>query len=317
MVSGGGLWHSPVSLWCRLSYLVSGLCRVLKKMAALQKEMGESLRTECRAVEPDTVTLHPGETGRYDHRDEGIYVCQWERGQRKDTQRKGPGRSLFVIRTFIFYLLIIKFINVVYIVFWAHQVNDSPGDWSCIRPWCSEVCRPSSISGSHACSLFPLLRLHFWAEWVSVLVWSGSSTVQMNSLRSPPPAKRLQRAAGGGSRRRRSECDERKNTREWVSGTWAGEGSEETRRAIKMIKGTGRATVWRVWVTRLSESSRRSSHGPSEFSGFPATNGRSAPDLFFVISIISQKCWNPGTQMGATGIQTLPLQTEASGVMQP
>ena len=45
-----------------------------KKKAVLQKETEESLRTELRAMEPDTVTLHPGETGRYDHGDDGMCV---------------------------------------------------------------------------------------------------------------------------------------------------------------------------------------------------------------------------------------------------
>lgn len=68
IISVGGVWHSPVSLWCKLSYLVSGPSRERKKMAAVEKEMEESLRSELsawdpRVVEPDSVTLHPWETG--------------------------------------------------------------------------------------------------------------------------------------------------------------------------------------------------------------------------------------------------------------
>lgn len=71
----------------------------------------------------------------------------------------------------------------------------------------------------------------------------------MNSLRSPPPAKRLRRAEWGWGGKRGGGAPEggvsvmRGKTLEM--GEWDGseEGSEETRRAIKMIKGTGRATV--------------------------------------------------------------------------
>lgn len=57
-------------------------------MAALQKETEESLRTERRAVEPDTVTLHPRETGRYDHGDDGVCVCLGERENKEKTQSR-------------------------------------------------------------------------------------------------------------------------------------------------------------------------------------------------------------------------------------
>lgn len=48
-------------------------------MAAVEKEMEESLRTELsawdpRVVEPDSVTLHPWETERYDRGDGGVCV---------------------------------------------------------------------------------------------------------------------------------------------------------------------------------------------------------------------------------------------------
>lgn len=79
-----------MSLWCRLSYLVSGPRRVLKKKkAVLQKETAESLRTELRAIEPDTITLHPGETGQYDHGDDGwMYVCGRERTKKIQSRKK-------------------------------------------------------------------------------------------------------------------------------------------------------------------------------------------------------------------------------------
>ena len=50
-------------------------------MAAVEGERGrKSLKTKLsawdwRVAETDSVTLHPRETGRYDQRDGGIYMC--------------------------------------------------------------------------------------------------------------------------------------------------------------------------------------------------------------------------------------------------
>lgn len=74
---------------CHIVFLVPAeLKKTKKKKAALQKETEESLRIELRAVEPDTVTLHPGETGRYDHGDDGIYVYVCERENKEKTQSR-------------------------------------------------------------------------------------------------------------------------------------------------------------------------------------------------------------------------------------
>lgn len=75
-----------------LSYLVSGPCGSRKKkMAAVEREKEESLKTELsawdrRVLEADSVTLHPRETGRYDQRDGGICVCAEKRGNGMEKQ---------------------------------------------------------------------------------------------------------------------------------------------------------------------------------------------------------------------------------------
>lgn len=50
-------------------------------------------------MEPDTVTLHPGETGRYDHGDDGM--CAWrERERTKKRQGKeGEKQHIYLLFT--------------------------------------------------------------------------------------------------------------------------------------------------------------------------------------------------------------------------
>lgn len=134
-------------------------------MAALQKEAEESPRTERRAVEPDTVTLHPRETGRYDHGEDGMYVCVCERENKEKTQSRrteSERKLFFIIRAFTFCLLIIE-LRTLFTAFL--EVNNQ---MTLLKCGCSEE-RVGLIlhSGSHALSLSPsfylfsLLRLHF------------------------------------------------------------------------------------------------------------------------------------------------------------